>query len=85
MRIGWVTTYRGDDGSSISVPGRAVAEGPVVSWRHVDGPLMTWAGQMHWLTFRERLRICFGLATVDGIAAERWPYLAALREELRRR
>jgi hypothetical protein len=35
---------------------------------------------MHWLTWRERLRIFLRLATVDQVACERWPHLAKLRK-----
>jgi hypothetical protein len=68
----------------VAVPNEAITAGPHVTWRHVDGPLMTWAGSMHWLTYRERLRIFFRLATVDQIACERWPQIAKLREKLKR-
>jgi hypothetical protein len=79
MREGWVTTHRIGD-AQIGVPLSAIMGGPHVTWKHVDGPLMTWAGELHWLTFRERLRIFFRRATVDQIACERWPHLAKLRK-----
>jgi hypothetical protein len=41
--------------------------------RHIDGPLMTWAGQLHWLTWRERLALWLGLTSVDVLAARHWP------------
>ena len=78
MRQGWVTTdHIGDVG--VSVPVEAITAGPHVTWEHIDGPLMSWAGQLHWLTWRERLRIFFRRATVDQIACERWPHLATIR------
>lgn len=65
-----------------SVPNEAITKGPRVTWKHIDGPLLYWAGGLHWLTIRERLRIFFRLATVDRIACERWPHLAALRDKI---
>lgn len=79
MREGWVTVASVGD-AHLSVPVSEVTSGPHVQWRHIDGPLMTWAGEMHWLTWQERLRVFFGRATVDQIACERWPHLAKLRE-----
>jgi hypothetical protein len=67
---------------NISVPNKAIAAGPYVTWKHIDGPLMHWAGSLHWLTTRERLRIFFRLATVDQIACERWPHLQRARRQL---
>lgn len=66
----------------VGVPNEAITGGPFVTWRHIDGPLMHWAGEMHWLTWRERFRIWIGRATVDQIACERWPYLAKARAQL---
>jgi hypothetical protein len=80
MTQGWVTTDRIGD-TSVLVPVEAVTDGPSVTWKHIDGPLLRWAGSMHWLTFRERLRIFLRLATVDEVACERWPHLARLREK----
>lgn len=67
---------------NIAVPKAAILAGPDVTWCHVDGPLMHWAGYTHWLTFWERLLIWLRLSTVDKVACYRWPHLAALREEL---
>ena len=67
---------------NVSVPIEAIAAGPDVTWNHVDGPLMYWASNIHWLTFRERLRIFFHLTTVDQVACELWPHLAKLRSDL---
>lgn len=66
----------------VSVPNEAITEGPHVQWGHVDGPLMTWAGHLHWLTWGERISIWLRLTTVDKIASERWPYTAMRRDEL---
>jgi hypothetical protein len=65
-----------------AVPESAITAGPHVTWKHIDGPLMSWASHLHWLTYRERLRIFFRLATVDRIACERWPHLAKARDEI---
>ena len=66
----------------VSVPREAVTNGPEVTWNHIDGPLLYWASQIHWLTWRQRLRIWLGLATVDAIACEQWPHIAKLRTRL---
>jgi hypothetical protein len=76
-REGWVTV-----GSNVSVPKSAIVDGPSVRWRHIDGPLLEWAGQMHWLTLAERLAVWLRLKTVDEIATARWPRLAWLRDHL---
>jgi hypothetical protein len=76
-REGWCEV-----GPGMSVPINAVTCGPDVGWHHIDGPLLTWAGSLHWLTFGERLRIFFRRATVDQVACERWPHLAKLRHDL---
>jgi hypothetical protein len=68
------------DGSfGVFVQTSAITDGPHVEWRHVDGPLMTWASHLHWLTLSERVRIWVGLTTVDRVACSRWPRLAVLR------
>lgn len=67
---------------NVSVPNEAVTAGPHVQWNHIDGPLMTWAGHLYWLTWGERIRIALWLTTVDKIASERWPYTAMRRREL---
>lgn len=64
----------------VYVPIKAIEAGPEMVWKHIDGPLLCWAGEMHWLTPGERVRIFFRLATVDQIACERWPHLAKLRQ-----
>lgn len=61
-----------------------VSAAPHVVWKHIDGPLMTWCGEMHWLTWRERIRIALGLATERTIAYERWPHLAKLHTTYKR-
>jgi hypothetical protein len=41
-----------------------------MNWKHIDGPLMYHSnGQLHWLTWRERLALWFGFATEEAIDA----------------
>lgn len=74
MRDGWVEVSLG-----MSVPIEAVQQPPHVNWRHIDGPLMTWAGHLHWLTWRQRLALWFGRTTLTDVACKQWPHLAAIR------
>ena len=67
-------------GTQVSV--QAVVDGPSVKWGHIDGPMLTWAGNAHWLTWRERLRVFLHLASVDQIGCERFPWLAKQRIKL---
>jgi len=70
---------------SVQVPHSAILEGPHVNWKHIDGPLMSWAGEIHRLTLKERADIwLFGQKMVDDIASRRWPHLVRLREGLSR-
>lgn len=69
--------------NNIQVPCTAIIEGPHVNWRHIDGPLMSWAGEIHWLTLKERFRAWIGIETIDQIACRRWAHLAKLRTRLR--
>lgn len=68
---------------SIQVPCSAILEGAHINMKHIDGPLMSWAGEIHWLTLRERIRIWTGRQSIDDLACKRWPHLAQLRERLR--
>lgn len=65
-----------------AVPREAIMEGPHVTWDHIDGPLMTWAGELHWLTWRERVLIALRLSSVDRVADRVWPHLARHRMKL---
>lgn len=76
-RTGWVELRPG-----IGVPVEAVTDGPHVQWGHIDGPLMTWAGVVEWLTWRQRFAIWTHRKTVDEVACEQWPWLADLRSAL---
>lgn len=67
------------------VEDKTILEGPRVNWKHVDGPLMGWAGEVHWLTLWERLLLALRLTTVDAVACERWPHLAGERKAARNR
>ncbi len=68
---------------TVGVPNKAITDGPHVQWNHIDGPLMTWAGGLHWLTWRERFRVFwFGVDEVDRIAIKRFPRRAAIRAHL---
>lgn len=67
---------------NVSVPISAITEGPHIQWNHIDGPLMTWAGRMHWLTWRERFWLWAGRRTIDEVANARFPNLARLRSAL---
>jgi hypothetical protein len=51
-------------------------------WNHIDGPLMEWAGFMHWLTWRQRLALWLRRKTIDQLACEQWPFLASSRAAL---
>ena len=43
---------------------------PHVVWKHIDGPMMACSdGQVHWLTWRERLMLALGLTTIEAIDA----------------
>ena len=64
------------------VQNEAITDGPHVQWNHIDGPLMSWAGLLHWLTWREQISIFLKRRTVDDVACKRWPHLAKLRNEL---
>lgn len=64
---------KGEDGmTDIDVPWEAFDALPVVDWDHVDGPVITWAGQIHWLTWEERFSLALKLTTPEGIAAKRF-------------
>ncbi len=58
---------------SISMPIEALYARPRINWRHIDGPMLMWAGNVHWLTWRERIAFWFGRATAESIAQSRWP------------
>ena len=52
--------------------GYAVGSQPHINWKHIDGPLLYCSdGQLHWLTWRERLRLFLKLADIHDIDFER--------------
>jgi hypothetical protein len=60
---------------------------PSIKWRHIDGPLLTFSdGQMHWLTLRERVRVCLGLEDEHTLQANHRPrltgYLHVMRSKM---
>jgi len=63
--------------ASVSVPKEAFDALPEVQWRHIDGPLMTWAGHAHWLTWGERFMLFFGATDLETIAFQRFHRRAA--------
>lgn len=73
------------DALRAAVPDEALLVGPEVQWNHVDGPLMTWAGALHWLTGWEQLQLFLGWTTIDRIACKRWPRRAQIREFLQKK
>ena len=41
---------------------------PFVVWKHIDGPMMACSDDsVYWLTWRDRLRLMFGLTTIGEI------------------
>jgi hypothetical protein len=67
---------------SVYVSNKAITDGPHLNRRHIDGPLLTWAGSLHWLTWKQRISLRLGLKSIDEIACEQWPKLAAIRASL---
>lgn len=50
---------------------------PFINAKHVDGPLLIYSdGQLHWLTWRERIAHAFGLTDAWEIQCKRRPDLA---------
>lgn len=70
---------------STQVSDASILAGPSVSWRHVDGPLLTWAGEIHWLTWWERICLYLKQKTLYDIACDRWPHLELRHAMLRGR
>lgn len=57
---------------------------PSIQWRHIDGPLLHFSdGQMHWLTWRERIRVCLGLDDEETLQAQRRPRLCGYLHVMR--
>ncbi len=51
----------------IAIPRESLLADPHVTWKHVGGPFLTWAGNTHWLTLRERLALWFKRTTIEAI------------------
>jgi hypothetical protein len=58
--------------SEVSMPREALLAPPRINWNHIDGPLLMWGGQMHWLTVRERAALFFRITTLKEIAQGRF-------------
>ena len=46
---------------------------PRINWKHVDGPMLMWAGHVDWLTWSERVRCWLGKDDAETLAQKRWP------------
>ena len=57
----------------ISVSREACLAPPEIMWGHIDGPMISWACYVDWLTWRERLMLWAGLTDVERLAWKRWP------------
>ena len=50
---------------------------PSINWNHVDGPVLFFSdGQMHWLTWIERLQVWLLLEEADSLQKKLRPFLA---------
>jgi hypothetical protein len=56
-----------------AMPREAFRAPPTINSRHIDGPVLQWAGQMHWLTWRELLAVWFWLEDAESLAQKHWP------------
>lgn len=63
--------WAGTAGAGVSMPLSAWFAPPHVTWNHVDGPLLSWRGGIHWLTWHERLALKFRRTTLQEIATKR--------------
>lgn len=45
---------------------------PHVQWNHEDGPLLTWAGHLHILSWRERLELWLGVSSPRYLALKKF-------------
>lgn len=67
MRAGYTEIAPG-----VGVPAESLREPAHLQSDHIDGPLLSWGGQLHWLTLLERLALAVGTRTLDQIAANRF-------------
>lgn len=58
-------------GSVVSMPLADWFRHPEVQWDHIDGPLLMWRGQLHWLTWKERFMLAIGRTSIQQIAERR--------------
>lgn len=58
---------------TVSMPVEALYARPRINFRHIDGPMLMWAGNIHWLTWRERFAVWLGRTDADQIARRYWP------------
>lgn len=56
----------------VSAPTEAFYKEPTIR-KHVDGPLLSWVGQLHWLTWCERFLVWCGYDTAESLAQKHWP------------
>lgn len=62
--------------------GFASSARPRILRRHIDGPVITYRdGQMHWLTWRERIALMFGRLDAMSLEYKRRPDLRHLHRE----
>lgn len=67
---------------TLEIESRAILEGPEARWDHVDGPMLYWAGHVHWLTWSERLALRLGMTTVEELGRQHWEWLETQRRYL---
>jgi len=67
MRIGYYRdTYQRTPGGWVGYPMNF--QPATINWKHIDGPLMYLTnGQLHWLTYRERIQLFFRLTDIHEL------------------
>jgi hypothetical protein len=63
-----------DIAPGVSMPIEELRAPPHLNRNHIDGPLLSWGGQFHWLTLWERFALALGAYSVDDIAEMRWSH-----------
>ena len=52
---------------------------PSLNMDHIDGPVITFSdGQMHWLTWRERIAVALGFADANSLQIKLRPKLTVI-------
>lgn len=64
--------WEADARQGIGTPWKAYTDLPHIQWNHIDGPLMHWAGRLHWLTWAERILLRLRMTTPETIAFQRF-------------